>query len=97
MLKYHQRVLYIDIDIHHGDGVEEAFYTTNRSVDTPHYTTFLSSFLLFFFLFAFFYFYTLDFFIVAFAFAFAAAVAVAVADFAFSSFFLFLKSTLPTT
>jgi histone deacetylase 1/2 len=30
MLKYHQRVLYIDIDIHHGDGVEEAFYTTDR-------------------------------------------------------------------
>jgi len=28
--RYHQRVLYIDIDIHHGDGVEEAFYTTNR-------------------------------------------------------------------
>ncbi|XP_041720819.1 histone deacetylase 1-like [Coregonus clupeaformis] len=28
--KYHQRVLYIDIDIHHGDGVEEAFYTTDR-------------------------------------------------------------------
>ena len=25
-----QRVLYIDIDIHHGDGVEEAFYTTDR-------------------------------------------------------------------
>lgn len=25
-----QRVLYIDIDIHHGDGVEEAFYCTNR-------------------------------------------------------------------
>lgn len=24
------RVLYIDLDIHHGDGVEEAFYTTNR-------------------------------------------------------------------
>jgi histone deacetylase 1/2 len=23
-------VLYIDIDIHHGDGVEEAFYTSNR-------------------------------------------------------------------
>jgi len=23
-------VLYIDIDIHHGDGVEEAFLTTNR-------------------------------------------------------------------
>ncbi|KAL7980588.1 hypothetical protein Chor_001742 [Crotalus horridus] len=27
---YHQRVLYVDIDIHHGDGVEEAFYTTDR-------------------------------------------------------------------
>lgn len=26
----HNRVLYIDIDIHHGDGVEEAFLTTNR-------------------------------------------------------------------
>lgn len=25
-----QRVLYIDIDIHHGDGVEEAFFTTDR-------------------------------------------------------------------
>jgi histone deacetylase 1/2 len=23
-------VLYIDIDIHHGDGVEEAFYSTDR-------------------------------------------------------------------
>lgn len=30
LLKKHERVLYIDIDIHHGDGVEEAFYTTNR-------------------------------------------------------------------
>jgi len=30
MTRYHQRVLYIDIDIHHGDGVEEAFYTTDR-------------------------------------------------------------------
>lgn len=28
--RYHPRVLYIDIDIHHGDGVEEAFYTTDR-------------------------------------------------------------------
>lgn len=28
--RHHQRVLYIDIDIHHGDGVEEAFYTTDR-------------------------------------------------------------------
>ncbi len=30
MYRYHQRVLYIDIDVHHGDGVEEAFYTTDR-------------------------------------------------------------------
>ena len=30
LLKRHSRVLYIDIDIHHGDGVEEAFYTTDR-------------------------------------------------------------------
>lgn len=30
LLKHHSRVLYIDIDIHHGDGVEEAFYTTDR-------------------------------------------------------------------
>lgn len=29
-LKQYERVLYIDIDCHHGDGVEEAFYTTNR-------------------------------------------------------------------
>ena len=28
--RHHQRVLYVDIDIHHGDGVEEAFYTTDR-------------------------------------------------------------------
>jgi histone deacetylase 1/2 len=30
LLKVHSRVLYVDIDIHHGDGVEEAFYLTNR-------------------------------------------------------------------
>jgi histone deacetylase 1/2 len=30
LLKYHPRVLYIDIDAHHGDGVEEAFYVTDR-------------------------------------------------------------------
>lgn len=30
LLKYNPRVLYIDIDVHHGDGVEEAFYTTDR-------------------------------------------------------------------
>lgn len=30
LLKCHRRVLYIDLDVHHGDGVEEAFYTTSR-------------------------------------------------------------------
>ncbi|GBF99104.1 histone deacetylase [Raphidocelis subcapitata] len=30
LLKRHARVLYIDIDVHHGDGVEEAFYLTDR-------------------------------------------------------------------
>ncbi|CAL0306794.1 unnamed protein product [Lupinus luteus] len=30
LLKAHRRVLYVDIDVHHGDGVEEAFYTTDR-------------------------------------------------------------------
>lgn len=30
MLRFKSRVLYIDIDVHHGDGVEEAFYTTDR-------------------------------------------------------------------
>jgi acetoin utilization deacetylase AcuC-like enzyme len=30
LARYHTRVLYIDIDVHHGDGVEEAFYTTDR-------------------------------------------------------------------
>ncbi|CAI8587206.1 unnamed protein product [Vicia faba] len=30
LLKMHERVLYVDIDIHHGDGVEEAFYATDR-------------------------------------------------------------------
>jgi len=29
-LKYWPRVVYIDIDVHHGDGVEEAFYVTDR-------------------------------------------------------------------
>lgn len=29
-VRYHPRVLYIDIDIHHGDGVEFAFYHSNR-------------------------------------------------------------------
>lgn len=30
LLRVFPRVLYIDIDIHHGDGVEEAFYLTDR-------------------------------------------------------------------
>lgn len=30
LLKHHSRVLYIDIDIHHGDGVQDAFYFTDR-------------------------------------------------------------------
>ncbi|XP_064626135.1 histone deacetylase 3-like isoform X2 [Lineus longissimus] len=30
LLKHHPRVLYVDIDIHHGDGVQEAFYLTDR-------------------------------------------------------------------
>jgi len=42
LLKYYQRIIYIDIgmyiimnlyillDVHHGDGVEEAFFITNR-------------------------------------------------------------------
>ncbi|KAG2278275.1 hypothetical protein Bca52824_060830 [Brassica carinata] len=30
LLKMFRRVLYVDIDVHHGDGVEEAFYTTDR-------------------------------------------------------------------
>ena len=29
-ISFHPRVLYIDIDIHHGDGVQEAFYNSNR-------------------------------------------------------------------
>ncbi|KAI1334738.1 histone deacetylase phd1 [Xylariaceae sp. FL0016] len=30
LLRVHARVLYIDIDVHHGDGVEEAFFSTDR-------------------------------------------------------------------
>ncbi|XP_058757304.1 histone deacetylase 19-like [Vicia villosa] len=30
LLKIHEHVLYVDIDIHHGDGVEETFYATDR-------------------------------------------------------------------
>ncbi|KAL9043348.1 MAG: hypothetical protein Q9214_003463 [Letrouitia sp. 1 TL-2023] len=30
LLLYHPRVLYIDLDVHHGDGVEQAFWSTDR-------------------------------------------------------------------
>ena len=30
LLKYYPRVLYLDIDVHHGDGVEEAFFNSDR-------------------------------------------------------------------
>jgi len=30
LLTRFQRILYIDIDVHHGDGVEEAFFNTDR-------------------------------------------------------------------
>lgn len=30
LLKSFKKILYIDIDVHHGDGVEEAFYLSNR-------------------------------------------------------------------
>lgn len=30
LLLHHPRVLYIDIDVHHGDGVEQAFWSTDR-------------------------------------------------------------------
>jgi len=30
LLERYQRVMYVDIDVHHGDGVEEAFYLSDR-------------------------------------------------------------------
>ena len=30
LLRVHPRVMYTDIDLHHGDGVQEAFYNTDR-------------------------------------------------------------------
>jgi acetoin utilization deacetylase AcuC-like enzyme len=35
-LQVFRRVLYVDIDIHHGDGVEEAFYLTDRVMTVRH-------------------------------------------------------------
>lgn len=30
LLTKFDRILYVDIDVHHGDGVEQAFYASNR-------------------------------------------------------------------
>jgi histone deacetylase HOS2 len=30
LLRFHPRVMYIDIDVHHGDGVEQAFWSSDR-------------------------------------------------------------------
>lgn len=30
LLEFYDKVMYVDIDVHHGDGVEEAFYNSNR-------------------------------------------------------------------
>ncbi|TPX62585.1 hypothetical protein PhCBS80983_g00370 [Powellomyces hirtus] len=30
LLRVHPRIVYVDIDVHHGDGVQEAFYRSNR-------------------------------------------------------------------
>lgn len=43
LLKKYQRVLYVDIDIHHGDGVEEAFYLTDRVMTVRQSPSSLSS------------------------------------------------------
>lgn len=43
LLRVHARVLYVDIDVHHGDGVERAFYTTDR-VMTASFHKFGNSF-----------------------------------------------------
>ena len=32
LLQQFKRILYIDIDVHHGDGVQDAFYKSNRVV-----------------------------------------------------------------
>jgi histone deacetylase 1/2 len=43
LLKHHARVLYVDIDIHHGDGVEEAFYLTDRVMTVSLFSFFFSA------------------------------------------------------
>jgi acetoin utilization deacetylase AcuC-like enzyme len=42
--RYHPRVLYIDIDIHHGDGVQEAFYLTDRVMTVSFHKYGIASF-----------------------------------------------------
>ncbi|UKZ49476.1 histone deacetylase [Trichoderma virens] len=42
LLRFMKRVLYIDIDVHHGDGVEEAFYTTDRVMTVARTTPSIS-------------------------------------------------------
>ncbi len=37
-LRYHPRVLYIDIDVHHGDGVEEVSHSHNSGSPFRHFT-----------------------------------------------------------
>ena len=38
-------MLYVDIDIHHGDGVEEAFYTTDRVMTVSFHKVSIAHFL----------------------------------------------------
>ncbi|KAJ2470466.1 histone deacetylase [Coemansia sp. RSA 2322] len=38
LLRYYPRVLYVDIDIHHGDGDQEAVYTTDRDLTTATFS-----------------------------------------------------------
>lgn len=42
LLRFHARVLYVDIDVHHGDGVEEAFYLTDRQSSKLQPCTFVT-------------------------------------------------------
>ena len=41
LLKHHARVMYIDIDVHHGDGVQEAFYLTDRYCNKSYSTIYI--------------------------------------------------------
>ncbi|KAI8899727.1 histone deacetylase-like protein 3 [Globomyces pollinis-pini] len=37
LLRYHPRVIYIDIDVHHGDGVQEAFVQSDRVMTVSYH------------------------------------------------------------